>query len=60
MEKEERSLKTVLMTVTRKLAPDYVNCKSCGRRAVRKVWQENMNICPFWHGSASFHHFREP
>ncbi len=47
MEKEERSLKTVFMTVTRKLAPDYVNCKSCGRRAVRKVWQENMNICPF-------------
>lgn len=43
---EERSLKAVIKSVTRKLAPDYVNCK-CGRRAVRQVWNENLNICPF-------------
>ncbi|MCR4590739.1 MAG: acetyl-CoA carboxylase, carboxyltransferase subunit beta [Lachnospiraceae bacterium] len=47
MEKEERSLRSVLKTVTKKLAPDYVNCKACGRRAVRQVWTDNMNICPF-------------
>ena len=47
MPREERSLKTVLKSVTQRIAPDYVVCKACGRRAVRNVWHKNQNICPF-------------
>ena len=46
---EDRSIQSVFRSVAKKLpvAPDYVNCKSCGRRAVKKVWRENLNACPF-------------
>ncbi len=46
---EDRSIKSMFRTVARKLpvVPDYINCRSCGRRAVKKVWTENLNACPF-------------
>lgn len=49
MMKEEResSIRSVFKSVTERIAPDYVNCKACGRRAVRSVWKKNLNVCPF-------------
>ena len=46
---EEKSIRSVFKSVTKKISvvPDYVNCKACGRRAVRKVWNDNLNVCPF-------------
>ncbi len=47
MPREERSIKDFFRTVAKKVGPDYVTCKACDRRAERKVWDENLNICPF-------------
>ncbi len=46
---EDRSIKSVFNALTKKISmgPEYVNCKACGRRAVKRVWDENYNICPF-------------
>ncbi len=46
MEKEISKFKSVFERITGKASPEYVTCKSCSRRALKEVWDKNLNICP--------------
>ncbi|SKB70169.1 acetyl-CoA carboxylase carboxyl transferase subunit beta [Lachnospiraceae bacterium] len=46
MEKEVSKFKSVFERITGKPSPEYITCKACSRRALKEVWDKNLNICP--------------